>query len=195
MKSHDLARKLLELPNDELYYEKTEFDGLQHKKTSVKLTDEITRTPAGLFVGGVEDLYALSPQDLPVLGHYRIHFKGDIITGDDGERRHQKKHISHLSKGTIDDSCTFFRMYPSQNIMLVTHEDYFNNPPRAKNSKEFTVDDITEILVLVYFDPDTWTPTYKSMTYQEAIDFSTKFDGVNVFRMNLEETLEFMKTL
>jgi|SRR6478609_730848 len=192
MKSHDLARKLLSLPDLEVYTELQYLGNPNWEFKTEKLEGDIKITPTGLFletgkfyVKGHSDK---SPNDEPVIGSYLVFFNDGVILKDrSDERRVVTPTVKSLSTGEsrtheygsynmeIHDNYKVFHRSHDANVVLVTNKETYEANPLYKNDdpnfEHRYVDDIDYVKVLVAYDPDTWYPTYQHMTYWDAVNY------------------------
>lgn len=192
MKSHELAKKLLSLPDLDVYTENKYFSNPGWEFKTEKCNGEVVITPTGLFLDSekfyIKGYSDRSPNDEPVIGSYLIYFtNGEIVKDMYDSNRINTATVKYLSTGesriqeygtynmTIDDNCTVLRRPHERNIVLVTNnETYSAKPLHAHDDPTVEhryVEDIELVRVLVSYDKDTWFPTYQNMTYWDAIEY------------------------
>lgn len=191
MKSHELAKKLLELPDLEVYSEIQHAGQPNREFKTVKFDGDVVITPTGLFlepgkffVKGYSDR---SPNDEPVIGSYMIYFSnGEVIKDQFDESRICTPTVKFLSTGEsrvheygtynmeIHDNHKLFQRAHDKHIVLITNVKTYEEKPHYKNDENYElryIEDIDFVNVLVSYDPVTWKPQYQRMTYGAAIQY------------------------
>lgn len=188
MKSHDLAKKLLQLPDLEVFVETQDNGGTASTEfRSNRLEDVYTITPSGIFIDHSSIPNQISPSDAPVIGSYFVYFKDGTITPArlPGAGRWSVPTVKYLADGEVYkveygsydlEKCTCYqilRMGPEQDIILSVQDEYFDklDPVFSEGKRVMRLSDVDHFSVLTDFDKGTWKPTYTEMTYQEAIAF------------------------
>ena len=188
MKSHELANKLLSLPDLEVYVETKENGGTRSAEFKANnLIDVFNITPSGLFIDYNTIPNKITPDEAPVIGSYFVFFKDGTITPARlaGSSRWEVPTVKHLANGEVFfveygthnmEKCFSYqvlRMGLEQDIILSVNDEYFDklDPVFSEGKKVQRLSDVEHFSVLTSFDPLTWNPTYTEMTYAEAIEF------------------------
>lgn len=187
MKSHELAKLLLEQPDLEIFVETERREGTGRSYHSSALQPKFEITPDGLFVD-VQDLVdGKPPQHIPVIGSYFVHFKDGTITPArlPNVSKHQVPTVQFFSTGEVReveygsynlekcDCYQVLRMGLEKAIILSTNDEYFDqlDPVYTENKRVMRLCDVSHISVLTSFDQDTWNCTYTDMTYDEVMAY------------------------
>lgn len=192
MKSHDLARKLLSLPDLDVFSENKVHGNPNWEFHTHRHDGEVTITPTGLFLGSEihnKSYTDRSPNDEPVIGSYMIFLSDGTVLKDDrrddsrictptvkflstGESRTQEYGFHNMD---IHDNCKVYHRTHEKNIVLVTNKETYETQPLYVDSDEnfvhHYVEDIDYVKVLVSYDKDTWCPEYKAMSYWDAVAY------------------------
>ncbi|HGF4277017.1 TPA: hypothetical protein ACF6L5_001699 [Escherichia coli] len=158
MKSHDLAKLLLSQPNLEIYHYDAESD-LHYQNFDNKLMV----TPSGIFTTVKPTSVSenvLTPYETPLLGHVQIFFKDGTIT--------PKLEGSSIQTVLNLESGLIFNIPYEKPIVLLGKNQ--SAPSGNQNAVWYTPDDIDFISVLTEYEPSTWHETWKTMSYDEAIE-------------------------
>lgn len=188
MKSHELAKKLLSLPDLDVFVETQDNGGT----TSIEfhaneLQDVFTITPSGIFVDHTSEPGKISPSQAPVIGSYMVYFNNGTITPSrlPGQGRWAVPTVQYLANaevfsveyGTYNlEKCNCYqilRMGIEQDIILSVQDEYFDklDPVFSEGKCVMRLSDVDHFSVLTSFDPISWVPVYTDMTYQEALAF------------------------
>lgn len=187
MKSHELAKLLLEQPDLEVFVETERREGEHRSYHSSALQPKFEITPDGLFVDVRDLVEGKPPQLIPVIGSYFVHFKDGTITPSrlPGVRKHEVPTVQFFSTGEVRvveygsynlekcDSFQVLRMGLEQDIILSTNDEHFDKLDAVftDGKRVMRLCDLSHISVLTSFDPDTWKPTYTDMSYDEMLAF------------------------
>lgn len=175
MKSHELAKLLLSLNDEEISISYKEFDGHSYKEKGSSINSVIHKTPSGLFLNpSYTPNELMLPSDIPLIGTIRIFFKDQkIVSSSYGK----KITVFNLPYENIV-AWTSFGQYPESNIILISSDQYYeiDNYELQKNHikqgcTEYKIEDIDYIDVLTEVDNDTWNEKYTPMSYDEAIEY------------------------
>lgn len=191
MNSHELAKKLLELPEHEVFIEVEipSVNGVGKEYKTLKISEKNQITPSGIFLKS--DVFFNStniknPNSEPVIGSYALYFKDEtVVINRYDESRRCTATVKLLSTGesrvheygsynmTIHDNFQHFNRGFDTDIVLVTNKETFGEKEQNlyPNAEIRHLEDVDYVRVLISYDKDTWIPTYKRMTYAEAIEF------------------------
>lgn len=185
MKSHDLAKKLLSLPDLEVFVETQDKTSAEFR--SNQLQDVFTITPSGIFIDHYSISEAISPSEAPVIGSYMVYFTDGTITPSrlPGQGRWAVPTVKYLANGEVFsveygtynmENCHCYqiiRMGLEQDIALSVQDEYFDKMDAVltEGKRIMRLSDVEHFAVLTSFDSVTWKPVYTEMTYQEALAF------------------------
>lgn len=198
MKSHELAKLLLEQPDLEVFAEVESWGELGRQFNTVNFDGKTQITPSGIFLSpakffkkGFSDK---SPNDEPVLGSFLLFMSDGLVLKhkNDGSRISERT-VKYLSTGeskdkpptvsicgqhiiTVehDNHMVFHRPYESHIVLVTNKETYEQNPLYSSDDTKYEhryLEDIDYVKVLVSYDELTWKPEYKSMSYAEALAY------------------------
>lgn len=188
MKSHDLANKLLSLPDLEVFVETKDNAGTTSFEFHAgNLQDQFTITPSGIFIGHHSIPNQITPSEAPVIGSYMVYFTDGTITPSrvQGHGYWAVPTVKYLANGEVFsveygtynmEKCHCYqliRMGIEQDIVLSVQDEYFDKMDAVltEGKRIMRLSDVEHFSVLTSFDPVTWKPVYTEMTYQEALEF------------------------
>lgn len=195
MKSHELAKKLLSMPELDIFTEVTYQGNPNWEYKTVKFEGDTTITPEGIFLEParffVKQDDFRSPNDEPVVGSFLIFFNDGLVVRERfGDSRLSQATVKYISDGKsttheygsynmeVHNNHNVYHRAHEVNIVLVTNkETYEAKPLYASDDTNYEhryIDDIDFVKVLVSYDPETWTPQYDKMTYEDAVEFGKK---------------------
>lgn len=191
MKSHDLAKKLLSLPDLEVFVETKDNTGTTSDEFHAgQLHDQFTITPSGLFIDYSSMPNQITPSEAPVIGSYMVYFNDGTITPSrlPGQGRWAVPTVKFLANGEVFsveygtynmEKCHCYqviRMGLEQDIVLSVNDEHFDklDAVLTEGKRIMRLSDVDHFSVLTDFDKNTWKPVFTEMTYQEALEFGKK---------------------
>lgn len=172
MKASELAAKLMETPDLEVFYEEYNCPEFSDGFYWTSGVNGVQITPDGVFITteSLSDAYnnIKTPSNTPVLESISVHIKDGIVPfnifpldtdrGDDNGKYFFQELLDHNMCFGYLDGVSY-----SLSETLKTEEVDYNNVVNCS--------DVEKVQVLTSYDPVTWEPTYTDYTWEDAKNY------------------------